>query len=278
MNVAEESGTVYVVSTPIGNLEDLGGRAARVLREVALIACEDTRHTARICTRLGIRTPRVSLHAHNERRRIPALLRRLAGGESIALVSDAGTPLLSDPGERLVAAAVAAGVRIVPVPGPSAILAALVVSGLSMHPFTFLAFPPRKGAERRRWIETARRAPGTVVLFEAPRRAAETLRSLHEALGSRRVVVARELTKRFEEVIRGRLGKIDLGEPRGEITIVVEGGESEPKTTEVGAREGVDAVLERGLRPGDSAREIARATGLSRSEAYRRMLERKKGS
>jgi 16S rRNA (cytidine1402-2'-O)-methyltransferase len=273
VSVAEHRGAVYVVSTPIGNLEDLSPRAERVLREVAVIACEDTRHTGRLCARLGIRTRRVSLHAHNEARRAAELLRRLARGESIALVSDAGTPLLSDPGERLVAAAANAGHRVIPLPGPSAALAALVASGLPTRPFTFLGFPPRKGGERRRWLETARQAPGTLILFEAPRRVSATLRDLHSALGPRRVAVGRELTKRFEEVLRGRLGEIDVGEPRGEVTIVVEGGEAQTEAEE-GSSDILEALLERGMRPTEAARELSRACGLSRREAYRRLLER----
>jgi 16S rRNA (cytidine1402-2'-O)-methyltransferase len=278
VSLPERAGAVYVVATPIGNLEDLSARARRVLEEVAVIACEDTRRTARLCTHAGIRTPRISLHGHNETRRIPSLLRRVEEGDSIAVVSDAGTPLLSDPGARLVSAAAAAGLRVIPVPGPSAILAALVASALPVQPFTFLGFPPRKGTSRQRWLENAAGSPGTIVLFEAPGRVRETLGDLHRILGSRRVSVGRELTKRFEEVIRGRLGDLELPELRGEVTVVVEGSgdtEAAHEPREIGD-ELLDAVVSRGEPLPKAARELARATGISRQDAYRLLLERSK--
>jgi 16S rRNA (cytidine1402-2'-O)-methyltransferase len=269
---------VYVVATPIGNLEDLSPRARRILQEVAVVACEDTRRTARLCTYAGIGTPRLSLHEHNEARRIPGLLRRVEAGESIALVSDAGTPLLSDPGARLVAAAAAAGFQVTPIPGPSAILSALVASALPTQPFTFLGFPPRKGGARERWLEAAARSPGTVVLFEAPGRVPGTLRDLHRVLGPRRVSVGRELTKRFEEVIRGQLGALDLPELRGEVTLVVEGAsDTEPRgePAEI-SDELLDTLLAQGRPLPEAARELARTTGIPRQEAYRLLLERSK--
>jgi 16S rRNA (cytidine1402-2'-O)-methyltransferase len=275
----ERGGEVYVVATPIGNLEDVTARSRRVLEEVDLIACEDTRRTGRLCAHLGIRTPRVSLYAHNESRRIPSLLRRLERGESVALVSDAGTPLLSDPGLRFVEAATEVGFRIIPVPGPSAILAALVASALPVQPFTFLGFPPRKGTARKRWLEAAARSPGTLVLFEAPGRAGGTLDDLHRVLGPRRVAVARELTKRFEEVIRGRLGALPLGDLLGEVTIVVEGPTNLELCRDLAPAEIpdelLDEVLQRGRPLAEAARELARATGLPRREAYRLLLQRK---
>lgn len=280
MSVAEGTGTVYVVATPIGNLEDVTDRARRVLSEVDLIACEDTRRTGRLCARLGVRTPRISLHAHNEGRRIPSLLRRLESGGSIALASDAGTPLLSDPGERLVAAAIERGVAVVPIPGPSAILAALVVSGLPIVPFTFLGFPPRRGKSRDAWMREAARAVGTVVLFEAPHRIVQTLRDLHASLGPRRAAVSRELTKRFEEVVRGRLGQLEVPAPRGELTVVV-APPDEPaaeRTEEGGTDALVDELLRSGVTASRAARELAIALGIPRSEAYRRLLARKPGS
>jgi 16S rRNA (cytidine1402-2'-O)-methyltransferase len=271
VSVAEGKGTLYIVATPIGNLDDMSPRAERVLREATLIACEDTRHTRKLCARFDIPTRRVSLHAHNEARRVPGLLERLARGESIALVSDAGTPLLSDPGARLVSAALDAGFEVTAVPGPSAILTALVSSGLPVQPFTFLGFPPRKGTARRRWLETAAAAPGTLVLFESPQRVRDTLRHLHEALGPRRVAVARELTKRFEEVRRGTLGEIELDEPRGELTIVVEGGPAEKREEGIEERL-VEEVRARRLPIAEAARQLSRSTGEPRSEVYRRLL------
>jgi 16S rRNA (cytidine1402-2'-O)-methyltransferase len=267
---------VYIVATPIGNLEDLSPRARRILQEVAVIACEDTRRTARLCSHAGIRTPRLSLHGHNETRRIPGLLRRIEAGESIALVSDAGTPLLSDPGARLVAAAAAAGLQVISVPGPSAVLSALVASALPPQPFTFLGFPPRKGTSRERWLGMATRAPGTLVLFEAPGRVGGTLRDLHRVLGPRRVSVGRELTKRFEEVIRGRLGELDLPELRGEVTVVVEGASDTEQGREPAelSDELLDTLLAQGRPLPQAARELARTTGISRQEAYQLLLRR----
>ena len=276
MTVPDARATVYVVATPIGNLEDLSPRAQRVLREAALIACEDTRHTALLCQRFAIPTPRVSLHAHNEARRVPELLERLARGESLALVSDAGTPLVSDPGERLVRAALEAGHAVVPVPGPSALLAALVASGLPTSPFAFVGFLPRKGAERARRLAALAAFPGTLVLFEAPNRAAATLRDLHAALGPRRAALARELTKRHETVLRGRLGELALDELRGELTIVVDGPAERGSPEPVGADvdETVDRLLRSGLSARDAARRLARELGLAKRDAYARVLAR----
>ena len=275
MTVSSEGARVYVVATPIGNLEDLSPRARRVLAEVAVIACEDTRRTARLCSRFDIATPRLSLHEHNERRRTPALLERLAAGASVALVSDAGTPLVSDPGSRFVAAAIEAGYRIVPVPGPSAVLAALVASGLPSDAFSFFGFLPRKGRARETRLADLRRAPGALVLFEAPGRLRETLRALHEALGERRVAVARELTKAFEEIVRGRLGSLAIEEPRGEVTIVVEAAAAPEPEMPTDAE--IDRLLEEGLSPRDAARELALSRGIPRSRAYALVLRRTAG-
>ncbi len=280
MTLPDAPGCVYVVATPIGNLEDVSARALRVLREVDCIACEDTRVTGKLCARFGIATRRLSLHAHNERRRIPELLARIERGESVALVSDAGTPLLSDPGAALVAAALERGARVVPVPGASAILAALVGSGLPCVPFSFLGFPPRRGAAREAWLARARAQSGTLVLFEAPGRAAQTLEDLCRALGPRRVAVARELSKVYEEFVRGRLGALAPIEARGEVTIVVEGAASEPERAG-GCDAGdvdleIDAALDEGLPTREIARRIAERSGMPRSEAYARALERAK--
>ena len=276
MSVGDGRGTVYVVATPIGNLDDLSPRAQQVLREVELIACEDTRHTAVLCQRFGIATPRVSLHAHNEAKRVPELLARLAAGGSLALVSDAGTPLVSDPGERLVRAALEAGAAVVPVPGPSALLAALVASGFATRPFAFAGFLPRKGAERARALASLAAFPGTLVLFEAPNRAAATLADLHRALGPRRALLARELTKRHETLTRGRLGEIALDDPRGELTIVVEGPDDSAQPGEATPPADLDAEVRRlladGRSPRDAARELAERFGIARREAYARVL------
>lgn len=278
MTVSQPAGCVYVVSTPIGNLEDLSPRAVRILREANVVVCEDTRRTARLCAHFEIPTRRISLHAHNEVRRVPELLRRLERGESLALVSDAGTPLLSDPGARLVRAALERSFPVVPVPGASAILAALVASGLPTRPFTFVGFLPRKGGARAEWLQRLCGLPGTLVLFEAPRRVAATLRDLERVLGRRRIAVARELTKRFEQVLRGRLGELELPELRGEVTLIIEGdaGDFRRLAIEGAASAGEQAWVAERLEEGRSTREVAnelaRKQAISRSEAYRRVL------
>lgn len=272
MSVALEGGRIYVVATPIGNLEDLSPRARRVLESVDWIACEDTRRTARLCTRFEIHTRRVSLHAHNERRRIPDLLARLAGGASIALVSDAGTPLISDPGARLVEAAIEAKIPIVPIPGPSAPLAALVASGLPALPFSCIGFLERRGGRRQSQLDTLRQMPGTLILFEAPGRVNATLRDLARTLGDRRVAVARELTKRFEQIVRGRLQSLEIEEPRGEFTLVIEPGSlSAPEPSEREVRAQIARLLNAGSSPRDAARSLAEHFGLPRSAAYARV-------
>ena len=275
MTVSDEPGRVYVVATPIGNLEDLSPRALRVLREVDLIACEDTRRTGKLCSHFDISTSRLSLHAHNEERRIPRLIARLEAGEDVALVSDAGTPLISDPGARLVAAAIGKGIPVVPVPGPSALLAAVVASGLAARPFTFVGFLPRKGRARADWLARLRELPGAIVLFEAPGRVRATLRDLHEELGPREVAVARELTKRYEEIVRGRLGEIALTEPRGEVTLVIGAGEIAARPAELPPAEEaelLEGILAAGRSSRDAARELASRARISKSEAYRRVL------
>ncbi len=216
-------GVLYVVATPIGNLEDITLRALRVLREVSLIAAEDTRRTARLLQHYSISTPTTSLHEHNERSRTPALLARLAAGDSIALVSDAGTPLVSDPGTHLVAAAHAAGVRVEPVPGPSAAMAAISGSGLPSDEFLFVGFPPSRAKARKDWLARLGSERHTLVVYEAPHRVRETLRDMFAAWGNRTVAIGRELTKAYEELIVRPLSEHlkTLGEPRGEYTIVV---------------------------------------------------------
>jgi len=267
-------GTLFVVATPIGNLEDVTLRALRVLREADLLLAEDTREVRKLLDRHGVAARPVSLHAHNEARRQGEALAALAAGGRVALVSDAGTPLVSDPGERLVAAAAAAGHAVEAVPGASAALAALVVSGLPAQRFTFLGFLPRRASERERLLARLRDAPETLVLFESPRRLAATLRELAERLGDRRACVARELTKRYEEVARGRLGELALrfaDGARGEVTLVVEGGAEAAV-----AEDDVDAEIRARLAAGGRAREIAAAlaaaTGLPRRTLYARAL------
>ncbi len=218
------AGRLFVVATPIGNLDDLSPRAVRVLRDVAVIAAEDTRHTGRLLQRFGITTPTSSLHEHNERGKAEVLLARVLAGEDLAVVSDAGTPAVSDPGRRLVTLAHEAGIRVETVPGPSAVTAALSASGLEADAFLFLGFPPSKGAERRAWFRRLAAGAGlvpTVVFYEAPHRITRTLQDLETAVGDVEVVLGRELTKAHEQVIRGRLSTLkDTAPPRGEYTIV----------------------------------------------------------
>ena len=215
--------TLHIVSTPIGNLEDLTFRALRALREATLIAAEDTRRTAKLLQHYSISTRTTSLHEHNERQKVPVLLSRLRAGDAVALVCDAGTPTISDPGWRLVNAALHAGFRVEPVPGPSAILAALVSSGFPADSFTFLGFPPSRTTARSRWLQGLRREPGTLVFFESPHRIHATLREALNILGDREISVARELTKRHEELVKGPISEILLAlpAPRGEFTVVL---------------------------------------------------------
>jgi 16S rRNA (cytidine1402-2'-O)-methyltransferase len=222
-----EAGVLYIVGTPIGNMEDITLRALRVLREAGLVAAEDTRHTGLLLARHAIRKALVSYHEFNEAKRTPELLQELHRGRSIALVSDAGMPTVSDPGQRLIRAAIDAGIHVEVIPGVSAVTAALVGSGHADGAFLFYGFLPHKGAQRRKVLSRLASLPYTLVLFESPYRLVKCLRDIHELLGNRRVVVARELTKKFEEILRGNvetvLKKLENRTIKGEITLVVEG-------------------------------------------------------
>ncbi len=221
------AGTLYVVATPIGNLEDVSERALRTLREVDAIAAEDTRRTGRLLQHYGIEKPLTSYHDAAERRKAPELVRQLEEGRSIALVSDAGTPLLSDPGYRLVRAALDSGVAVVPVPGASAVTALLSVSGLAVDRFVFEGFLPPKEGKRRKRLEALKHEPRTILLYESPHHVERTLVEIEEVLGDREVALGRELTKVFEEVLRGRVSSVRASlagrEPRGEYTIAIAG-------------------------------------------------------
>ena len=220
-------GTLFVVATPIGNLEDITVRALRVLREVDVIAAEDTRRTAHLLARHGIATSTTSLHEHNEAAKSASLIARLQRGESIALVSDAGTPTVSDPGGRVIRAALDAGIRVEPIPGPSAVLAALSASGVPSDTFTFLGFPPIRSKDRKKWFQRLRSAAGTVVFFEAPHRIRETLGTLQRTVGDVHVVIGRELTKAHEQLVKGQISAVleSLLEERGEFTVVLDLGD-----------------------------------------------------
>lgn len=270
-------GTLYVVATPIGNLGDLSPRAADVLRSVAAVAAEDTRRTLKLYAHLGARAPHlISLPAFAERARLGAVVERLLAGEDLALVSDAGTPTVSDPGQALVQAAWEAGARVVPVPGPSAALAALSASGLPSDRFLVTGFVPRSGSARAEALAWLATVPATLVLFEAGNRTAATLRDLAAALGDRPAALARELTKLHEQIVRGRLSELAArfaGEVRGEVTLVVAGaaGSGRPAVES----ETLEAELRRRLQAGEPptavARQVARARGLARREVYARL-------
>jgi 16S rRNA (cytidine1402-2'-O)-methyltransferase len=222
------AGRLLVVATPIGNLEDLSPRARRAFEEADLVACEDTRRTGLLLSRLGVKRPLVSLHEHNERQRLPRLLAALEGGGTVALVSDAGTPLVSDPGYLLVREALSRGIRVEPVPGPSALLAVLVVSGLPPHPVTFCGFPPPKRGKRRAFYERFATLDHTLVVFESPHRLVASLADALEVLGDRPAAVGRELTKLHEEVVRGPLSEVlaeleSRGGLKGECAVVLGG-------------------------------------------------------
>jgi 16S rRNA (cytidine1402-2'-O)-methyltransferase len=268
------TGVLYIVATPIGNLEDITLRAVRVLREADLIACEDTRHTRKLLDHFGIATPAISYHEHNEAARATELIEKIEGGANIALVSDAGTPLVSDPGYRLVAAAVAAGIAVVPVPGPSAATAALAASGLPTDSFRFCGFLPPKATQRRKALEQLKSETCTLIFYETPHRIIEALEDVAAVMGARPVVIARELTKLHEEFLRGAAAELRAqlaARPsvKGEFTLLI--GKSE-KPAEAGDTPVEDAVRElerQGISRMDAIKQVAKARGLSKRDVYR---------
>lgn len=270
-------GTLYVVATPIGNLEDITLRALRVLKEVAVIACEDTRVTRKLLEAHGISTPTRAYHAHSAPEVEAELVQALEAGRDLALVSDAGTPLLSDPGQGLVAAAIAAGQRVVPVPGASALLSALVAAGLPTHPFLFLGFLPRSSHERTELLGPHRSGAYALVIYEAAPRLNETLLDLARILGDRPACVARELTKHFEELARGNLTALAerfAEGTRGEVVIVVGRGEAAALESGAAAAEALAArLLGQGERTAEVAKVVAATCGLTKQEAYALVLE-----
>jgi 16S rRNA (cytidine1402-2'-O)-methyltransferase len=278
-------GVLYVVATPIGNLEDVSPRALRVLREVAVIACEDTRHSAQLLSASAIRTPTLSYFEHNEDRRTPELIGRLKRGESVAIITDAGTPAISDPGYRLVRAALAAGIRVAAVPGPSAVVAALSIAGLPTDRFTFEGFLPQRESARRRALEALKREPRTMVFFEAARRLAATVTAMEAVFGAdREAAVVREITKTFEESVRGTLAELCARfatiEARGEIVIVVAGASAASATATVAAASPitVEALCDAGVSLKDASAVVAKLTGSSRREVYQRALASRNNS
>lgn len=275
------AGTLYVVATPLGNLGDLSPRAADTLKQAAVVAAEDTRHTKPLLAHVGSGADLVSFHAHSTQRALERLLRLLGGGTDVALVTDAGTPTVSDPGAELVAAARARGIPVVTIPGPTAVAAALAVSGLGADRYVFLGFLPRKGGERRRLLELVAESEWTVVLFEAPNRVAELLADLAAACdggADREATVSRELTKVFEETRAGTLAELAgyyaEAPPRGEVTVVIAGtGKPRPAAPPIDPETRARALLAQGMTRKDVADQVAEETGISRNTAYRLVNE-----
>ena len=284
MRLSEKSpGILYVVSTPIGNLEDITLRALRVLKEVDLIAAEDTRRTRQLLTHYGIHKPLISYHEYNRRMRGKTLLQELREGKSIALVTDAGTPGISDPGEDLVRGAIQESIPLVPIPGPAALVSALSVSGLPTESFLFYGFLPSKAAARKKWLASLKDRPETLVFYESPRRLGSLLEDAAQILGERRVVVAREMTKVYEEVYRGTITEVldQLGgeEVKGEVTVILEGCPLPPKAETSSIVEALKYYSrDRGLSIKESVGRVAEELGVSRREVYQESLKLKEES
>jgi 16S rRNA (cytidine1402-2'-O)-methyltransferase len=272
-------GILYIVATPIGNLEDITLRAIRTLKEADVIAAEDTRHTQVLLKHFAINTPLTSFHDHNERAKTVQLVTRLERGESIALVSDAGTPAISDPGYRLVVAAIGAGIRVIPIAGPSALIAALSVAGLPTDGFDFRGFLPARKQERRSKLQELRDGRYTMVFYETPHRLQESLDDVREILGDRRMVLAREVTKLHEEFLRGRIseviGEVSRREIRGEMTLVIEGCSDSNAASEEALVEEIDNLKGEGMRIKEIAEIIGEKYGYSKREIYRLALGKK---
>ena len=271
------AGILYVVATPIGNLEDITLRALRVLKEVNLIAAEDTRHTQKLLSHYDIRTPLTSYHEHNEKTKARPLVERLLQGQNIALVTDAGVPTISDPGYRIIVEAIKAGIQVTPIPGPSALTAVLSACGLPTDRFIFEGFLPAKKKQRRDRLEALRGEMRTVVCFEAPHRLLESLRDIHELLGDREVVVAREVSKVYEEFLRGLAGelidKLAGREIRGELTLVIKGSAGESPISEALLSAEIRKLKGEGMRVKEIAELLGERYGYSKKEIYRLALE-----
>lgn len=278
--MTSKPGTLYLVATPIGNLEDITLRALRILSEVHLIAAEDTRHTRKLLTAHDIHRPLVSYHEHNMRAQGRWLLRELLAGKSVALVTDAGTPGISDPGQDLVRLAVSENIQVSPIPGPSAVTTALVVAGLPVQPFIFLGYPPNRPATRRKFFAKYAKAEETLVLFESPRRLAASLKDMRNIWGNRKVAVTRELTKIHEEVFRGSLEEAIArwpGEARGEITLLVAGVESGRPQANDSLIQQLRVCLTSNRRPlKEISAEVAQQRGISKRLVYQEALKIKK--
>jgi 16S rRNA (cytidine1402-2'-O)-methyltransferase len=281
------AGTLYLIATPIGNLEDITHRAVRLLGEVEVIACEDTRHTKKLLNHYGINTRTISYHEHNERERSRELIERLKSGADVAVVSDAGTPGISDPGFRLARLAIDSGVQVVPVPGASALISALVASGLPTDEFFFGGFLPARSGARRARLSELRSLPATLIFYEGPHRIAATLKDALEILGERQTVVARELTKMHEEIVRGSLSELTarFSSPesaRGEMVLMIDRTVMPNETAGNQSDASVSALVAEfeaiGLDHRAALKKAARELGLSRDEAYRRLVSERRDS
>jgi len=265
---------LYIVATPIGNLEDISLRALRILREVKLIAAEDTRKTRRLLSAYEIQTPLVSYHEHNKQARLEYLLNFLQDGD-VALVSEAGMPGMSDPGYELIKAATERGIPVIPIPGPSAVVTALVVSGLPTDRFLYLGFLPRRAGARRTLLQSVADEPGTIVILEAPHRLQATLNDLLSVLGDRQIAICRELTKLHEEVFRGTISQAmaHFAQPRGEFTLVIEGRRERKREMTQAIEQRLHEMYLSGATAKEAIAEVARDTGLPKRELYRAWLK-----
>ncbi|HEY9802245.1 MAG TPA: 16S rRNA (cytidine(1402)-2'-O)-methyltransferase [Leptolyngbyaceae cyanobacterium] len=274
MQTDPKPSTLYIVGTPIGNLEDITFRAVRILQNVDLIAAEDTRHTGKLLQHLQVKTPQISYHEHNRSSRIPELLEHLHGGKAIALVSDAGMPGISDPGYELVKACVEAGISVVPIPGASAAITALSAAGLPTDRFVFEGFLPAKGQQRREYLEVLETETRTLIFYESPHRLRETLQDLAQVWGSdRQIVLARELTKLYEEFWRGSIGDAiahyQQREPQGEYTILVAGKPpSQTLLTEEQLKAELQQLISQGISRSQASRQMTKYTSLNRRQVY----------
>lgn len=279
---AERAGKLFIIATPIGNLADITLRAVETLRSVDLIAAEDTRHTRKLLSHFDIHKPLVSYHAHNAEQRGAELLEKIAGGRNIGVVTDAGTPGISDPGMLLIETALEGGIEPVVIPGPTALVSALVASGLPAHPFAFLGFAPPRGTGRKRFFTAYAGLTMTLILYESPQRVLRTLQDILDAWGNRRIAVARELTKIHEEIFRGTVSSAlehFAGETRGEITLVVQGlvEAAADETDSPGWEEELCSLLERGVSSREAAATISERFGLPRRTVYQAALGMKRG-
>ncbi|HEX2929726.1 MAG TPA: 16S rRNA (cytidine(1402)-2'-O)-methyltransferase [Candidatus Binatia bacterium] len=272
------AGVLYIVATPIGNLEDITLRALRVLKEVDLIAAEDTRHTRILLDHYDIRIPLTSYHEHNERAKAQPLIARLLGGESIALVSDAGTPAISDPGYRLIVEAISAGIRVIPLPGASALAAALSASGLPSDRFAFEGFLPTKKQERKTKLQELRQDYRTLIFYEAPHRLSESLQDMLQILGDRQIAVGRELSKIHEEFLRGTVSEVMARladhEVKGEVTVVVRGSTDSQISTDLLETE-VRRLIDEGMRVKEISDLVGARYQISKREIYQMVLKLK---